>query len=173
MRLSSLAFAHRMHFLFLVLQSLPCSPCPRLGTSLSLSSMVRFIFLEILVPSLIDFLRMLTSSHPPPSLLRSRNDFSTSVAVRIALFDLSCLVLVDDHAPLSPGSGLGHLVDLLLSCSEFLFISFDFLAFGVRPVLFKYCHCLRRYLRMSFPCVLLSVFMLRSRQLLCPLQLEL
>ena len=119
-----------MHFLFLVLQSFPssrpCSPRPRLGTSLSLSSMVRFIFLEIVVPSLIDFLRMLSASHPLPSLLRSRNDFLHVCGCEncFVRYCLAKLVLVDDHALLSPGSPQGRLLDLQLSCSEFLFISF-------------------------------------------------
>ena len=131
MRLSSLAFAsyvcvHTECTFCSWPRTSPCSPRPRLGTSLSPSSVVRFIFLEIVVPSLIDFLRMLTSSHPPPSLLLSRNDFSTSVAVRIASFDI---VLSDSYS--FPGSAQGSVLDLLLNCSEFLFVSFNFLAFGV------------------------------------------
>ena len=72
-----------------------CSSRPRLDTSLSPSSKVRFIFLENVNPSLIDTLRMLTPSHPLPSSLRSRNDFSASVAVRIASFDI---VLSDSYS---------------------------------------------------------------------------
>ena len=125
-----------------------------------------------LIDSLI-FHRMLSASRPPPSLLRSRNDFSTSVVVRIASFGI---VLSDSYSlmiALPTLLALGHLLDLLLSCSEFLFISSDFLAFGVWSVLFWSCLRLRRFLRMSVPCVLLFVFTLCSRQLLCPLQLTL
>ena len=83
-RLSSLAFAsylvcvHLECILCSCPRTSPCPPRPRLGTSLSPgcricfrwenSSNVRFIVLEIVVPSLIDFLRMLSSSHPPHSL---------------------------------------------------------------------------------------------------------
>ena len=165
MRLSSLAFAsylvcvHLECMLCAWPRTSPCSPRPRLGASLSPSSMVRFIFLEIVVPSLIDFLRMLASSHPPPSLMRSRDDFSTLVAVLSDSYSLTITLL-------SPGSAQGRLLYLLLSCSEFLFISFDFLAFGVWFVLFGYFHCLRH-------CSHMPVFMLCSQQLSCPLQLEL
>ena len=83
-RLSSLAFASYLVCVHLECilcswpRTSPCSPRPRLGTSLSPgcricfrwenSSIVRLIFLEIVVPSLIEFLRMLSSSHPPHSL---------------------------------------------------------------------------------------------------------
>ena len=57
------------------------------------------------------------------------------------------LVLVDDHAPLSLGSAQGRLLDLL-SCSEFLFISFDFWAFGVWPVLLAHVRSMRLAFRL-------------------------
>ena len=82
-----------------------------------------------LIDSLI-FHRMLSASRPPPSWLRSRNDFSTSVVVRIASFGI---VLSDSYSlmiALPTLLALGHLLDLLLSCSEFLFISSNFLAFA-------------------------------------------
>ena len=76
--------------------------------------MVRSIFLEIAVPSLTDFLRMLAAPRPPPSLKRSRKDFST-VAVRIASFGT---VLSDSYSFMMALPSL--LANPLLSCSEFL-----------------------------------------------------
>ena len=78
-------------------------------------------FLEILVPSLIDFLPMLTSSHPPPSLLRSKWFLHVcsceNCFVRLALSDSYSLMIT----LLSPGSAqskmfriLVHLVWLLV-----------------------------------------------------------
>ena len=101
-----------------------------------------FLASNFAVFSLIDsliFHRMLSASCPPPSLLRSRNDFSTSVVVRIASFSI---VLSDSSSlmlALPSLLALGHLLDLLLSCSEFLFISSNFLAFGVWSILSWYC----------------------------------
>ena len=122
--------------------------------------MVRFIFLEIAGPSLIDFLQMLTAPCPPPSLFAFKecfrcceNHFVRYCFVRVAL--------VEDSAPFAPGVA-----------SEVLVFSSIFLVFAVWPVLFWCCLCLRRYLRMSVPCVSLSVFTLCSRPLLCPLQLK-
>ena len=60
----------------------------------------------------------------------------------------------------APGFGPGHLLDLLLNCSEFsghgvasevLFFSSNFLAFVDWRALFCYYLCLGRYLRMSAP----------------------
>ena len=155
--------SRRMHTLFLASNFALFSSILRLCQIAHISSFS-------LIDSLI-FHRMLSTSCSPTSLLRSRNYFSTSVVVRIAPFGLadSCSLMIELPSLLA----LGHILDLLLSCSEFLFISSNFLAFGVWCVLIWYCICLRRFLRMSVPCVLLSVFTLRSRQLLCPLQLTL
>ena len=56
-----------------------------------------------------------------------------------------------------------------MSRQKFSFFSSNFLAFVVWPALFCCYLCLRRYLCMSVPCVLLSVCKLCSRLLLCSL----
>ena len=127
-------YSHRTHTLFLVSNFALFSSILRLCQIAYISSLS-------LIDSLI-FHRMLSASSPPPSLLSSRNDFSTSVVVRIASF---VVVLSDSYSlmiALPSLLALGHLLDLLLSCSEFLFISSNFLAFGVWSVLFGHCLCL-------------------------------
>ena len=114
------------------------------------------------------FHRMLTSSHPPPFLSRSRNDkLHVLDSLRIAGFGivLSDSYLLMTALPSLPA--LAWVIFLPCCCAVLNSCSFssDYLVCGVWFVLFWYCLCL--------PCVLLSVFMLSSRQLLCPLQLEL
>ena len=124
---------------------------------------------KIVVPSLTEFLRMLTSSHPSPSLLRSRTDFSTSVGVRIPSFDIE-LSDSDSLMVTLPGLSSRPAAKLFwIFCSSRLT--------SWRSASGSYsswsCLCLQRYLRMSVPCVLLSVFTLCSQQLMFTLQLEL
>ena len=173
-RIVSRLCSHRMHnsvlgleprLVLLVLVTVPCCLLDHVTVSDCVHQLVLIGWFVDLSP--------LSAYCPPPSLLRPRNDFSTSVVVRIASFGT---VLSDSYSlmiPLPSLLALGHLLDLLLSYSEFLFISSNFLAFGVWSVLFWLCLCLRRYWRMSVPCVLLSVFALCPRQLLSPLQLTL